>query len=165
MKETNILLDEAVRYEPRCVLRDHIYRVALTEKHVTQLEKAANEYPDYATWMGKDEIRDACGSSTLFGGLRLANGCKAIHVPSYLEGLWRACQDLSGGTIKWCTQQLSAENSLTKTSLQEFDAVIFSAGSGLFESSLVSQDALPIDLVRGQAIQLDLRGNNDGKNN
>jgi len=165
LRETNTLLNEAIRYEPKCVLRNHIYRVALTQKHVTQLEKAANEYPDYATWMDKDEMRHACGSSTLFGGLRLTNGCKAIHVPSYLDGLWRACQDISGGTIKWCTRQLSAEDGLTKNSLREFDAVIFSAGSGLFESSLLSRDSLPIDLVRGQAIQLNLKQNNgeDGR--
>ena len=38
LKETNSLLNEAVRYKPKCVLSD-IYRIALTAKYATQLKK------------------------------------------------------------------------------------------------------------------------------
>lgn len=150
------MLNYALEYEPECVIRDHLYRVALSEKHLTQLQKTANEYPNYATWVDRDELMAVCGSSSSYGGIELSNGCKAVHVPSYLQGLWRKCQDLSNGTIEWSLSDLTSESVLSRQ-LQHFDAIILAAGSGLFQSSILEQDDLPIELVRGQAVHLNLK--------
>lgn len=118
------------------------------------------------------------------GALILSNGCKTIHVPSYLQSLWLACQQLcadheeeatlSGGraTATWvCIQDDSRE--AWKQRLSQFDTVLLAAGSGLFESTtttatprsdedshcFLSRNNLGVQLVRGQS--LILRTSND----
>lgn len=127
---------------------------------------------------------DAPPPSVPRGALILSNGCKTIHVPSYLQSLWLACQQLftthdeketlSGGTATatWlCIQDDSRE--AWKQRLSQFDTVVLAAGSGLFESTtaattsradedchcLLSRKNLGVQLVRGQS--LILRTSND----
>ncbi len=160
---SNKLVEISQKYEPGCVLRDKLYRIALTEKNVNDLEQTASLHPEYATWLTSDEIENQCGSLTnCHGGVLLTNGCKVIHVPTYLSGLWKACEDLSDSQITWSILD-QCDNDLPdfwKERLAHFDAVIFSAGSGLFKDSILQQDAIdfPIELVRGQSIELTLDG-------
>jgi len=153
---SNALIDTAQKYSPECVTRDCLYRLALNEKHVTQLQKTANSYPEYATWLMSSDIEDQCGTPSSLGGILLKNGCKIIHVPSYLQGLWAACQHLSDAA-EWSIEDNPALS--WKDRLSEFDAVILSAGSGLIHDSILPQDRihLPAMLVRGQSIKMNLK--------
>jgi hypothetical protein len=81
----------------------------------------------------------------------------AIHLPTYLKGLWSACRSKGTAEKVWevnegCTL---AEFDWNKH-LSAFDAVVLSAGAGLFQNSIIKEE-LPMQLVRGQSIeQLDL---------
>jgi glycine/D-amino acid oxidase-like deaminating enzyme len=152
---TNKLVKHAKKYKPDCVLRDEIYRVALNEKHVEQLQKTATTVPEYCEWISKEEMQQY--SQYALGGLRLANGCKVIHVPTYLEGLWMACQELSQENGSMAVWTLVDDATLDwKKQLDEFDAVVLAAGAGLFHDSLVSEQEFPIDLIRGQSIEMNI---------
>lgn len=149
------LINIASQHEPNCILRDKLFRIAQTDAHVEQLTKAADAYPDLATWLNQEQINDICGTQHSLGGLELSNGCKVIHVPSYLRGLWMACQELSAGAAQW-----SVEESVNdwKSRLSEFDTVVFAAGSGLFQDGVLREDAqnFPAEMVRGQSIEMNV---------
>jgi len=141
---TNSLLDHAVHKKPGSILRNELYRVATTEKNVADLKRSAKEMPEFCEWM--DDM-EGCQSDTVMGGLRLHNGCKVLHVPTYLEGLWLACCDL--GTVEWKIG--------TMTRYDNHDVVVLAAGAGLWNDQLLSQESdgpYPMDLVRGQSIDL-----------
>jgi glycine/D-amino acid oxidase-like deaminating enzyme len=91
------------------------------------------------------------------GGLLLTNGCQVIHVPSYLQGLWEACQELSPKNTHWRIDDPNTKPDW-KVRLEDFDTVVLSAGSGLFHDSIVCNDAgeFPVDLVRGQSIEMSI---------
>ena len=86
------------------VLRDCLYRIALTERNVNELKETSKNHPNIASWMSSSDIRDIIHGiddinenntqSPILGGIQLHGGCKVIHVPSYLQGLWKACQSL-----------------------------------------------------------------------
>ena len=164
LQVSNSLVQVAHNYNPECVLREKLYRLALTEKNVKDLQNTASLYPDLATWMSSQDIESQCGSSThCQGGIELAQGCKVIHVPTYLQGLWKACEDLSNSTATWSIvndEQINPELSakLWKNRLDQFDTVILSAGSGLFTDSIVQEEAVdfPVELVRGQSVEMTL---------
>ena len=82
----------ASKYQPRCILRHHLYRVALSTKNAIQLQQTAESYPDLATWISKEDMNNNFGIEDAFGGVELGNGCKVIHVPAYLRGLWEECE-------------------------------------------------------------------------
>jgi glycine/D-amino acid oxidase-like deaminating enzyme len=147
------LINIASQREPDCVLRDKLYRIAQTEAHVEQLTKAADAYPNLATWLTQEEISGICGTQHSLGGLELTSGCKVIHVPSYLKGLWMACQELSSGTARWAVEENVRD---WKSRLSEYDAVVFAAGSGLFHNDILCDDAIdfPAEIVRGQSIEM-----------
>jgi len=93
----------------------------------------------------------------------LTDGCKVVHVPTYLQGLWKECEELSGGTATWCVEggeELPRSAEDWKTRLVGFDAVVLSAGAGLIEDSIVSSNmtAFPATMVRGQSIEMTLEG-------
>ena len=152
LASSSSLIDASQQFESGCVLRDRLYRVALTEANVDQLSKTAAMYPELASWLGPEEIEDACGADSL-GGLVLANGCKVVNVPSYLRGLWLACEDLSKGTAEWSLQGSDQD---WKDRLRDFDTVIFAAGSGMFQDQILKRDAVdfPADLIRGQSLEM-----------
>jgi glycine/D-amino acid oxidase-like deaminating enzyme len=155
---------------PQIVVRDQLYRLAVTEKHVEQLQATAHNLAEYCTWWTADEliqagvITDSATSTTILGGLRLHNGCCLLHVPSYLQGLWAACRER--GAV-WELVSNDNVDQDWKTRLQDFDAVVLAAGSGLFSaptptkdsntnsfSSLLSTKDFPLQLVRGQSVEL-----------
>mmetsp|Transcript_24781 Transcript_24781/g.37002 ORF Transcript_24781/g.37002 Transcript_24781/m.37002 type:complete len:487 (-) Transcript_24781:5652-7112(-) len=161
---SNELVEKARLHNPECVLRNQLYRVALTDKNVKDLQETALSHPEYATWLSSREIEEQCGSSTnCLGGVVLSSGCKVIHVPSYLQGLWKACEDLSKHDATWALIDADTDNSCCATKksywkdrLDEYDTVVLAAGSGLFKDSILQKDAVdfPVELVRGQSVEM-----------
>mmetsp|Transcript_6126 Transcript_6126/g.8129 ORF Transcript_6126/g.8129 Transcript_6126/m.8129 type:complete len:231 (+) Transcript_6126:922-1614(+) len=88
------------------------------------------------------------------GEIILTNGCQVVHVPTYLVGLWKACKKASDNEIEWVTVKVSEGSTKWQSILSDFDSVVLAAGSGLFHSNLI--DNLPITLVRGQSLEIDL---------
>lgn len=131
------------------VLRNRLYRLAMDEKQARQLQQTAAELPQLATYLTLDEIKDIVPTveeSKVVGGLCLQGGCRVIHVPSYLRGLWAASR--RSGRATWSLMQEA-----TLPDLTGYDAVVLAAGAGLF-SDVLSRDDWPIQLVRGQSIEL-----------
>mmetsp|Transcript_10503 Transcript_10503/g.18978 ORF Transcript_10503/g.18978 Transcript_10503/m.18978 type:complete len:329 (+) Transcript_10503:1-987(+) len=154
----------------------------MTDKNVIQLEHTAEHYPNLATWMSKEEIQSKFGVTDSLGGLELGNGCKVINVPLYLKGLYEECQRKAkerNGTIKWelmytddddgddDTNKKNVESSWRDIDsfhqhLAQYDAVILSAGAGLLHDQLITkEDELPVNLVRGQSIEMTLSDSDD----
>jgi len=145
---SNALIKAALRHEPNCILRESIYRIANNDKTATQLRETSMLHPEYSSWLDATEIQERCGTPSE-GGLVLSNGCRVVHVPTYLVGLWKACQELSGGTATW----VDSRNDW-KERLSGFDAVVLSAGAGLFQNNNVVMEDIPAMLVRGQSIEM-----------
>ena len=157
LASTNALLDQAMQHEAGVVLKNEIFRVALDEKQTSTLQKTAKTLPDLVEWMEPHEL-DHFHQQDLLGALRLHSGCKVIHVPSYLKGLWSACCAFVPDSVRWIVEPDCTDASFDwKQKLASFDTVVFSAGSGLF-SNLVPVEELPVSLVRGQSIVLKLDG-------
>ena len=154
------LVQAAAKHRPTCVLRDHLYRVALSDKNVVQLQDTAKKYPEFATWMSQDDLLDNFGIDCL-GGLKLSNGCQVIHVPSYLEGLLaeiktKSKQLASGSSVKWDVIKPNDHQALSQK-LKSYDSVILSAGAGLLHNHFIEEDSLPVQLVRGQSIEIEMK--------
>lgn len=164
LEVSNTLIEVAQQYQPDCILRQKLYRLALTEGNVKSLQQTASLFPELATWLDPEEIEDQCRATTnSLGGITLTNGCKVIDVPNYLRGLWKACQKLSKFTAKWSLIDYSAltiDSSMQfwKYQLEHYDTVIFAAGNGLFTDSILQSEAesLPVEIVRGQSIEMKL---------
>jgi glycine/D-amino acid oxidase-like deaminating enzyme len=96
-------------------------------------------------------------SSADMGALLLSNGCKVIHVPTYLKGLWDACQDIApqqGDSVAWSTPHQKLSDCWEKEYLGQFDTVVLCAGSGLFMDGILQDSSnFPIQLVRGQSVE------------
>lgn len=181
----NAAIDTSSSSSPsRIVVRDQLYRLAITEQHVEQLQATANNLAEYCTWWTADELiqagvirsttsstksseaaaTDTSTNTTVLGALCLHNGCRVLHVPSYLQGLWAACRER--GAVWELVGDDDDDDNSWKTRLQNFDAVVLAAGSGLFSaptpkngsntdsSSLLSRDDFPLQLVRGQSVEL-----------
>ena len=149
LEATNRLIRAACA--PGVVLCDHLYRVALTDAHCEQLRATAKLLPEIATWLEPAEV-PYNDNSKIRGAVRLQNGCQVLHVPSYLRGLWKACKAL--GSVQWKQAELGGDEQ------QQFDAVVYAAGSGLFldseEQPLLSAANFPMTLVRGQSLEIDV---------
>ncbi|KAI2509271.1 FAD dependent oxidoreductase [Fragilaria crotonensis] len=142
LASTSRLVDSASCFSPHCVLRDKLYRVALTEENVATLKATASL--DISRWMEKDEMDAVLGSNSM-GGLELSNGCRVIHVPSYLEGLYAACQEL--GSIEW-----RVTNDLTD--LAKHEVIVWAGGAGMLQDGTLDQALIPVELVRGQSLEM-----------
>jgi glycine/D-amino acid oxidase-like deaminating enzyme len=157
LASTNGLLDQAMQHQEGVVLRKEIFRMALDENQASTLQKTANTLPDLSQWMEPNEL-DQFRQEDVLGALRLHSGCKVIHVPSYLKGLWSACCAFAPDRVRWTVEPSCTAASFDwKQKLADFDTVVFSAGSGLF-SNLVPVEELPVTLVRGQSIELKIDG-------
>jgi glycine/D-amino acid oxidase-like deaminating enzyme len=132
----------------------------MTERNVDELQKTASLHPNVATWLSPAEIESHCGSSTRsLGGVLLSNGCKLIHVPSYLKGLWNTCKHESDSSATWTiVDDDSMKGQEWEDKLRQFDTVVYSAGSGLFTDAILTEKSLPISLVRGQSLEMTLEG-------
>ena len=140
-------------------LRDELYRIATSDEQKQQLQEIALAYPTIAEW--KDDIHE-CGNNydtittmnkTERGpwnsGLRLHNGCCVLHVPSYLRGVYKACQIMAqntNSTIRWCpilrtplSDHMVNDGDSNKDSKTEqdehYDATIYCYGSNMFQRS------------------------------
>jgi len=123
------------------VLRDEIFRVALTQENLEQLQKSAQELPDLCEWMESNDHG--------LGKLRLSKGCCVLNVPRYLQALWEACQAVAGDKNLEISWKDSDENVLDDT------IKVYAAGSGLFAGNLRDKiPKLPIQLVHGQSLEL-----------
>lgn len=154
VEASKALVESAAEFKKDIVLRDEIYRVALNDKHESALKGAASSHPEFCEWLDTHELEWDTSSSSVLGALRIhGSGCNVIHVPSYLEGLWSACESRGPGERIWALEENCND---WKERLSEFDAVVLSAGAGLFQDAVVKQE-MPVQLVRGQSIELNLR--------
>lgn len=144
------------------VLREEIYRVALRSTQAEQLRTTAANLPSYCQWNEAEELRPYTGDNTdaCWGGARLHGGCQVLHVPSYLQGLWKACRQMArdkGVSLEWeICSNVPARIQLDQERNVGWDAVVLAAGAGMLEErvGLVDRDDLPIELVRGQSVEL-----------
>lgn len=172
LASSNKLVRAASQFEDNVVLRNKIYRIATKDVQIETFQKAAQELPDLATWIepespkledDKDLWEDEYfgREENVLGALRLSGDCKVLHMKSYLKGLWSYCESIGSGTKKW--EIYDDIDSITadewKERLSEYDCVVFSAGSGLFHSSLLDQNEYPMTLVRGQSIEMTMKDN------
>jgi len=156
LSATNRLLDAAKAHEDNCILSDEIFRVATTEQHVTTLQETAARLPDLSDWLEPSELPWPAVEGVL-GALRLRSGCRVVHMPSYLSGLWNAIESSGYGKRNWAPVRSSDLRAKATTSplLEGFDALVLCAGSGLFHDSIVDKK-FPIQLVRGQSVEISL---------
>ena len=141
---TNRLVDRCRDVDPNVVLRDELWRLAVSDKNAEILSASPiGEWQDRVPFDGLGtEVR---------GGLRLSDGCKVLHVPTYLQALWNICQQ--SGRARWKTEDLSElSQEERRNTLSEYSDVVLAAGDGLFRSGLLDANRFPIQLVRGQSI-------------
>ena len=153
----------AAKHEPDCILRDHLYRVALNDKNVNQLQNLPSLCPDLAKWMSMEEMNDKFGLQGSLGGVELSNGCKVVHVPTYLSGLLKECETKAkemDGSVKWIKGSINKWGDIDSFNQQlaKCDAVILSAGAGLIHDQIISKEdcELPVQLIRGQSVEISL---------
>jgi len=153
LSATNRLLDAAKKNMPDCIIRDKLYRIALTEKNALQLKLTAELHPEFAKWIDPGPLEEQTGTASL-GGILLSNGCQVIHVPSYLKGLWNACEELYPDKTHWSIDESDSID--WKEKLADFDSVVFSAGSGLFHDCILCKEPsdFSVELVRGQSVEM-----------
>ena len=170
------LIDAASKFNSQAIIGDKLYRIATDSKQVETLKRTARELPDIATWCEPSSLKSVVtmdsGADTgtpgyderdVLGALILQSGCRVIHVPSYLDGLWSSCQsNINGYEAKWHhVEEIDGSDKSSEWAerLENFDCVVFAAGSGLFQSNhpMVDQKILPLQLVRGQSIEMSTR--------
>ena len=120
------LVDVSSRHESESsavVLRDRIYRIAFDESTRHALHRTHVEHPALARWLSTDDVHDLLGVPSSYGGLVMTNGCGTMHVPTYLRGLFRACESRAneiGGCVEWRTVRMGPPT-LTTTSTSTKD--------------------------------------------
>jgi len=174
---SNHLIQMAAKHQPQCIVRSSLYRLALNDKHVTQLQQTAEMYPELATWMSREDMRDRfdIDSDSMMGGILLHNGCKVIHVPTYLQGLLTECKmkaKHTSGSINWKLIDSSIDDATQTPDMKDilnskqYDAVILSAGANIIQDNLINiekDEQLPVQLVRGQSIEMSIKNKADNK--
>jgi hypothetical protein len=60
-------------------LRDKLYRVALSQKNVQQLQQTALHYPEFCKWTLPEKKKDISGGTSSLGSVELTNGYKLIR--------------------------------------------------------------------------------------
>jgi FAD dependent oxidoreductase len=179
---TNRMVDAALQASDApsdaILLRPELYRVATSNDHVEQLRQTAALYPQIAEWRDPEHATNP----TPFGALRLFNGCCVLHVPSYLLGLYAACRHEAarkGSSIRW--QQIGSPHNKAVQGArtlddQSWDVTVYCYGANMFErrstkdspswfspsgfdssSTTRGRSVLPIQLVRGQSIEVQLQ--------
>jgi len=147
---TNALLEKASRFEPRCIVRDRLYRVAATPQHEDACAEAALRYPMFCS-----------GYDAATKRLELSNGCKVVDVPLYLRGLYASLvQDYNTDQFEfvqstWEDYCRASSSTLLSFPNDNVDAIVYAGGGDMFLENILSRHAFPIELVRGQSIILD----------
>ncbi len=156
LTSTNRLISAACQFRGKdCIMGNDIYRIATNQDHVTTLMATAKRLPNITEWLHPKDLDWDDYPDDVLGALRLHSGCMVVHMPSYLGGLWDAIHATGTGRKKWILLESGASNDprYWHNMLSEFDTVVLAAGSGLFHDSIVEQK-LPIQLVRGQSVEL-----------
>jgi len=201
LQATNELIDAAVTAASSSslvsasdiILRDCVWRCAQTIDHVKQLKKTAQDLPNLCEWIDGDEPSapwssfEATGggekTTPVLGGLRMFQGCRVVHVPSYLHGLWIACQQealalnddqeetedgRSKVTVEWTHLGPEIRYREFNKEIESYDNVVLAAGAGIFQEYLKPNNEetsegretqqhqnhiFPVHLVRGQSIE------------
>jgi hypothetical protein len=54
---TNYLIQAAIKYEPNCIIKSQLYRLAFDDSNSWyQLQETANQYPTLATWLTEENM-------------------------------------------------------------------------------------------------------------
>lgn len=165
LQATHHLVKKAVQAAPRqeIIMGSEIWRMAITEAQAGQLQATATRLPDYCEWIDATDMPKTTPPSVL-GALQISRGGGlVVHVPSYLQGLFQACEQLAQQKdicIEWKTLSSSPANSGTTSEMgtadrirTDYDAVVLAAGAGLLLDLWPNCD-LPLQIVRGQSIEL-----------
>lgn len=161
LQASSRLIQESQRFLGRVQIRDQLIRLAVTEEQTRDLQATSVQLPNICQWLSVEELLAGgavheSARHTIYGGVRLHNGCQVVHVPSYLEALWKLCQT-KGTQVEWSPMK-SIEDRMTsswKERLSGFDTVVLCCGDGLFQE-FIDTESLPIQLVRGQSIEMRL---------
>jgi glycine/D-amino acid oxidase-like deaminating enzyme len=152
---------------------------SMTTSATTTTTTTTQQDDDAATATNKDSSSTDQTNKRIRGGLLMAGGgCQVLHVPSYLQALWLACLDLGrqgGIAVEWKQQALVLEEENKSRNenddspaacswhglLAAYDTIVLAAGSGMFGDLIPLPDddddcALPVHLVRGQSIEMDI---------
>jgi glycine/D-amino acid oxidase-like deaminating enzyme len=117
LNATNDLIQAAIKYEPKCIIRSQLYRLAFDDINSCNiLQETANQYPTLATWLTEENViailpplvdipdtatttsrttATTTSTAAVVGGIVMSNGCQVIHVPTYLKGLLCACEQMA----------------------------------------------------------------------
>jgi glycine/D-amino acid oxidase-like deaminating enzyme len=163
---TNKLVEAACQankdYKQEIVLRDELYRIALTPENVQQMQTTAECLPNICDWLGPTEMMKHCyGATNVLGGLHMHSGCKVIHTPTYLQALWKACENIAderGNGASWSILPSGAGPNEWKRNIGVSDTIVYAAGNGLLKPNdgymAMEGLKLPVQLVRGQSVEL-----------
>lgn len=119
--------------------------------------ETADRLSELAEWIPCEELPWQ-PQNEILGALRLHSGCKVVHMPSYLKGLYHAIQATGRGKKEWVVLGESDGSRPVNgwgERLAGFDAVVLAAGAGLFQDSII-KDKMPVQLVRGQSVEMTL---------
>lgn len=162
LQTTSGLVKQAHLFNDQAILRDKLYRIATDDKQSQTLQNTADQLPGLATWLERDELLDQLNDETspiviergnIQGGICLSNGCKVIHVPSYIDGLWQACQSLaekSHSTLSW---ELN-DGLSTAVDDSSVTSILCVGAAGFLEVERFLNVSLPAQLVRGHSVEL-----------
>lgn len=102
----------------------------------------AINYPD-VEWWNVEQCQKLIPELNPLPGLFVRSGV-TVHCPSYIKGLWLACQQ------KQVTFQIA--NIIHPSDLTGFDYIIFTVGAG--QNALQGISAPPVSLIKGQTLKL-----------
>ena len=162
--------------ERKTILRNIIYRPIYKSSDMIKFQKTVDTYPEYMSWLSKNEEEFINNNNSNkeealpLACVKYMNGCKVIHVPTYLQGLWKECLSICNNneysSVKWKKEEISS--SLLQDISNKYDIVILTAGAGLFQNNQLllnsspkpkeddhkEENSYPIALVRGQALEM-----------
>jgi hypothetical protein len=148
LEASSRLIKQAQRVNDKVVLKDHLYRVAAAETTTVHLRATAEAYPAICKWLSPDDE-----PSFKHGALRLNDPCQVVHVPTYLKSLFVLCQELAASNGHLLTWSIDVYNNDKE---RNYDTVILACGAGLFHDKMLALDDFPVQLVRGQSVELKL---------
>ena len=152
LEASNRLIQAAAKVQSGVVLRNGILRLATSESQSHTLRDMAHQFPSWAEWIDKNA---AAPDSSSFGALRMHGWCQVLHVPTYLQGLWKVCGEKPAvARTRWIQTVLNPHT--LEASLREYDTVVLAAGAGMIQNHLINVPKT--QLVRGQSILMQLDG-------
>ena len=155
------------------VMGQEIVRLAVSETQTAQLQDTAQRLPHFCTWMDHTTVHalyPETRGTQVMGALRMdRGGAMVIHVPSYLQGLWQATQQLAQQHGIPCEWNLADQSQSLVDTLDwsAYDIVVLAAGAGLLQDTGLWPESesqkLPIQLVRGQSAIVQVQQQQESK--